>query len=107
MFKFRNYEIKIEDVTIFVKEPDKEQFFIWADDKTKIEGRWDILVSNIVKITQGDKELKIEDFKKVHFPYAVFNRIVREFSAAMYSDITKPLVEAGVTAEKNDESPTV
>jgi len=106
MFKFRNYEIKIEDVTLFVKEPDNQQFFDWSDDKTTITGRWDILVSNLVKVTQGDKELNIEDFKKVHFPYAVFNRIVRQFSAAMYSDITKPLVEAGVIAEKNDESPT-
>lgn len=106
MFKFRNYEIQVEDVTLFVKEPDNQQFFDWSDEKTTITGRWEILVSNLVKVTQGDKELPIEDFKKVHFPYAIFNRIVRQFSAAMYSDITKPLVEAGVIAEKNDESPT-
>lgn len=110
--KFRTNDFTIDDLVLSVEEPTKDEWLAFVDmEKNQdLEGRLAFILSKLRSIknfkSSDDKELSVEDLKKVEIPYFLMGQIVRTYTATLFNEITKDFISKTEKTEKNDESRT-
>lgn len=110
--KFRTNDFTIDDLVLSVEEPTKDEWlaFVEMEKNQDLEGRLTFILSKLKSIknfkSSDDKELTVDELRKVEIPYFLMGQIVRTYTATLFNEITKDFLVKSEKAEKNEGSPT-